>query len=43
MNVRLLTDSNEKDLIIIGAVINGLFAGLAYALHIELEKKAAAK
>jgi prolycopene isomerase len=33
------TDTSEKGLIIIGAGINGLSAGLAYALHNDLEKK----
>jgi glycerol-3-phosphate dehydrogenase len=35
--MRLPTDTSEKDLIIIGAGINGLSAGLAYALHIDLQ------
>jgi len=32
-------DNNEKDLIIIGAGINGLSAGLAYALNNDLKQK----
>jgi prolycopene isomerase len=39
VNGRPLTDCNEKDLIIIGAGINGLSAGLAYALHSDLKNK----
>jgi phytoene dehydrogenase-like protein len=34
-----LTDNTEKDLIIIGAGINGLSAGLAYALNSDLKNK----
>ena len=39
MNRRLPTDTSEKDLIIIGAGINGFSAGLAYALHSDFKKK----
>ena len=35
----LMMDNDEKDLIIIGAGINGLSAGLAYALNNDLKKK----
>ncbi|MGP8080731.1 MAG: phytoene desaturase family protein [Dehalococcoidales bacterium] len=37
--MRTTTDNSEKDLIIIGAGINGLSAGLAYALNNDLKKK----
>jgi phytoene dehydrogenase-like protein len=34
-----MTDNDEKDLVIIGAGINGLSAGLAYALNNDLKQK----
>ena len=37
MKGRFSTDGNEKDLIIIGAGIDGLSTGLAYALHSDLQ------
>ncbi len=38
-SVNIMTDNTQKDLIIVGAGINGLSAGLAYALNNDLRQK----